>query len=219
MRPVILLFAKAPEPGRVKTRLTPLLSASQAASLHTAFVEDMLELLLTLPGVDIELHTDTVTDAWAQQTVARKLQVEGDLGIKMHSAAKAALAAGRPQVLIAGSDSPTLPAAHLIAVLAAEADVTLGPADDGGYYAIAFRKTHPAMFSGVAWSTATTRADTVMACGSAGLTIAEGRRWWDVDAPADVVRLLTDPGVRRHTAAWLGNHGPSLAARFACARR
>lgn len=220
MRPVILLFAKAPVPGRVKTRLQPLLSAHQAAGLHSALVEDALELLLTsLPEVDVELYTDTLTDAWGAVPVARKLQAKGDLDVKMRSAAEAALREGRPRVMIVGSDSPTLPGAHLATLLDSAADVALGPCEDGGYYAIAFRRTHPAMFDGVTWSVATTLDNTAAACRRAGLTVEFGPRWFDVDAPADVLRLLSDPGLRPHTAAWFAQHGPSLAERLACARR
>lgn len=220
MRPVILLFAKAPVPGRAKTRLQPPLSALQAATLHSAFVEDALELLVvSLPQVDVELHTDTPTDAWGTAPVARKLQAEGNLDVKMRSAAEAALREGRPRVMIVGSDSPTLPAAYLASLLECPTDVALGPCEDGGYYAIAFRRTHPAMFEGVTWSVATTLEATAAACRRVGLTVEFGPRWFDVDSPADVGRLLSDPGLRRHTAAWFAQHGPSLAQRFACSRR
>ena len=219
MRPVILLFAKAPVPGRVKTRLQPVLPAAQAASLHTAFVLDTLQILASVDETDVELHTDTPTDAWSGLPVARKLQAEGGLGVKILSAAEAALGDGRPQVIIAGSDSPTLPAAHLAALRAISADVALGPCDDGGYYAIAFRRIHPAMFDGVTWSAGTTLQETAAACRRCGLTVEFGPAWFDVDSPADLVRLMSSPGLGRHTAAWFAVHGPSLAERLACARR
>lgn len=219
MLPVILLFAKAPVPGHVKTRLRPVLSAAQAADLHRAFVLDTLGILSSLDGVDVELHTDTSTDAWRGVSVAVKLQAEGNLGVKLLSAANAALRQGRPHVLIAGSDSPTLPEAHLDALRASSANVALGPCDDGGYYAVGFRRTHPAMFDGVTWSAATTLQETVAACRRCGLTVETGRPWFDVDSPADLVRLMSAPQLRSHTAAWFAAHGPSLAGRLACARR
>ena len=79
----------------------------------------------------------------------------------MLHALRRALAAGRPQAMIVGSDVPTLPAGHLSRLLRAKVDVALGPAVDGGYYAIACRKTHPRMFAGVEWSGARALHDTV----------------------------------------------------------
>jgi glycosyltransferase A (GT-A) superfamily protein (DUF2064 family) len=210
------LFAKAPIAGRVKTRLQPLLSPHQAASLHDAFVRDALDLLTALPGVDIELHTDTSTDAWNAPGVARMLQVDGDLGIKMHSAADAALGAGRPQVLIAGSDSPTVPAAHFDALLRSAADVTIGPADDESFYAIAFRRTHPDMFADVVWSSSDTRQAMAAACRACGLSVDFGPRGFAIDSAAGLIRLLSDPSVRRNTAAWFARYGPAIAERLAC---
>jgi glycosyltransferase A (GT-A) superfamily protein (DUF2064 family) len=97
--------------------------------------------------------------------------------------------APRVPALLLGSDSPTVPDAHIAAMLDASADITLAPADDGGYWAIAARRTHPAMFAGVRWSTEHTLADTVAACQAAGLTVALGPAWFDVDEARDLVRI------------------------------
>src|SRR5690348_13092550 len=86
MRPVIIVFAKAPTAGRVKTRLVPPLTPEAAAQLHTALVWDTIESLQQLRGVDLELHTDIRTDAWTSAGVAQSLQCEGDLGLKMFNA-------------------------------------------------------------------------------------------------------------------------------------
>jgi glycosyltransferase A (GT-A) superfamily protein (DUF2064 family) len=134
----------------------------------------------------------------------------------MRLAAEAALSAGHPQVVIAGSDSPTLPGAHIQALLGSPADVALGPAEDGGYYAIAMRRTHPDMFCGVPWSAADTLRATATACRASGLTVDLGPRWFDIDSPADLIRLLSDPSLRRHTAAWFAQYGPALSQQLAC---
>ena len=203
VRPVIILFAKVPVPGRVKTRLSPPLSPDAAARLHSAFVADMLEKIEPLG--DIELHTDVSSDAWPEYSVTRKTQVEGDLGIKMLSALTGALASGRPRAMIVGADAPTLPPAHLQALLESAADVALGPAEDGGYYAISCRRAHPDMFRGVAWSMAATLADTARAAAAVGLSVATGPAWYDVDAPEDLDRLRREQGLPRHTANALGD--------------
>jgi len=180
MPPLVILFAKAPVPGQVKTRL--MLEAATAAALHQAMVRDVFATLATIPA-ELELHTDIATDAWPEITVARKVQVEGDLGRKILAALE------DRHVMIVGSDAPTLPRGHLENLLTSKADVALGPTEDGGYYAIACRRAHPAMFDGVEWSTGRTLVQTAAAARACGLSVEIGRQWFDVDSPADLERL------------------------------
>jgi len=190
MKPVIIVYAKAPVPGQVKTRLIPKLGEAGATKLHEAFVEDTLTMVSTLAEVfDIELHTDVQTNAWSWLGV-RRIQREGDLGTKLYAALSEALGSGRPLALIVGSDSPTLPAEFLEDLARVNADVALGPAKDGGFYAIGCRATHPEMFAGVTWSSANTRAQTKDAVRRCNLEIAEGREWFDVDEPEDLDLLV-----------------------------
>ena len=200
MRPVIILFAKAPVAGRVKTRLVPPLTPDQAAQLHTALVWDTLESLQQLRGVELELHTDIETDAWTSAGVPQSLQCEGDLGLKMFNALNAALRNGRGRAMIAGSDAPALPLDHIEQLLSAEEEVALGPTDDGGYYAIACRRVHRNMFDQVEWSTDRTRAQTIQAVCRVGLSVNVGPPWFDLDTPQDFARLKALPGLGRHTA-------------------
>jgi uncharacterized protein len=204
MRPAIILFAKAPVAGHVKTRLQGTLGMEATLELHQAFVLDMLDKLLTLSAVaDIELHTDIRTDVWRRPEVTHREQQPGDLGLKMFHAIAGALAQGRPQVCIAGSDAPALPVTHLEALLANSADVALGPCDDGGYYAIACRRSHPEMFRGVEWSSAQALVQTEAAAENCGLRVSRGPGWWDVDQPSDLARLIREGQAPPHTTAWL----------------
>jgi rSAM/selenodomain-associated transferase 1 len=204
MRPVIVLFAKAPLAGRVKTRLSPPLTAALAARLHDAFVRDTLESLHSLDNfADLELHTDTPTDAWADSEVPRKLQHEGDLGLKMLQALDEALKSGRERAMIVGSDSPTLPPDHLNSLLRAPEDVALGPTLDGGFYAIACTRVHSRMFDGVVWSAPDTLDRTVRAVHACGMSVAQGAAWYDVDTREDLERLASDPRLSPRTAAVL----------------
>lgn len=187
----MILFAKAPIPGRVKTRLLKKLSPEQAASLHSALVAGAWRLLQTVPG-DAELHTDVETDAWPEIS-PRKIQAEGDLGVRMYTALEAALSQGRPRAMILGSDAPALPESHLTALLNSNADVALGPTEDGGYYAISCRRVRPEMFDGVRWSTRHALTDTTAAALRCGLSIQVGAPWFDVDEPEDLVRLGAYP--------------------------
>jgi len=190
MRPVMILFAKAPIAGSVKTRLIGTLGAPRAAELHSALVLDMIEKLNIFRGfADIELHTSITTDAWRETLVTRKVQCPGGLELKLFHALDAALAEGRSQAMVIGSDAPTLPGAHLKRLLNATADVALGPCEDGGFYAIACRHVRPEMFSGVRWSAPETLGDTLAAVKRCGLSVELGDLWYDIDEPADLERL------------------------------
>ncbi len=206
---VIILFAKAPAPGRVKTRLCSSLGPDRAAALHTAFVADMIDLLASISGpADVELHTDRDTDAWRFPANSRALQCKGDLGVRMYHALQRALAGGRPKAMIVGSDAPTLPPEHLDRILNAAAEVALGPAEDGGYYAIACRRVHPAMFRGVEWSGTRVLEQTREAAGKCGLSVEVGPPWFDVDTPEDLLRLKQAGGLPTHTAGWFRRFEP-----------
>lgn len=210
MRPAIILFAKAPVAGNVKTRLQDQLGANATLALHDAFVRDMLDKLLTLSDfADIELHTDVSTDVWRSAHVTHCEQAPGDLGLKMLHALSTALTLGREQVCIVGSDAPTLPAAHLLALLASRADVALGPCEDGGYYAIACRRAQAEIFNGVQWSSARVLAQTEDAARRCGLSVERGPGWYDVDVPEDLLRLRADESLPVHTRAWFeARRGP-----------
>jgi rSAM/selenodomain-associated transferase 1 len=197
MRPAIILFAKAPVRGHVKTRLEQALGAEATLDLHKAFVLDMLDKLLALSGAaGIELHTDIPTDAWLRPEVTLRTQIGGDLGLRMLRALDGKWAC------IVGSDAPTLPVSHIEALLASSADVALGPCEDGGYYAISCRRTHPDMFHGVEWSSARALEQTEESARACGLSVERGPSWYDVDRPEDLRRLRDEGNLPRHTRHW-----------------
>jgi rSAM/selenodomain-associated transferase 1 len=204
----MILFAKAPIPGRVKTRLATAIGAEPAAELYRAFVVDTISKLTEFRDVaDIELHTDTLTDAWSTAGVARDLQVAGGLELKLLHALAGALQTGRPQAMVLGSDSPTLPRGHIQRLLDSKADVALGPCEDGGYYAIACRCVRPEMFGGVEWSTPYVLEQTERAVRASGLSVERGDLWYDVDEPEDLARLMKDPALPPCTRqAWHSQH-------------
>ena len=183
--PLLIVFAKAPRPGFVKTRLG--LEPTAAGSLHTEFVRRTLETACGLcHEAELELSLDTPCAAWPEFAVPRSVQHEGDLGVRLYSALENGLAAGHPKVVILGSDSPTLPAEHIRWLLNCDADVALGPTFDGGYYGIACRKVIPGMFAGVRWSTPDALRDTITSVEICGLRSVVGPEWFDVDTPVDL---------------------------------
>lgn len=193
MRSVIIVFAKMPVPGRVKTRLIPRLGPDLAAAFHAALTGDLIESLQTLSGVDLELHTDIPGDAWNELKVARRGQREGALPLKLLHGLREALAGGRSKALIVGSDAPGLPLDHLRELLVSPSDVTFGPAADGGFWGIACSRVEDRMFDGVRWSSPWTLADARAAAARSGLSVAIGSEWWDADEPHDLDRLFERP--------------------------
>jgi rSAM/selenodomain-associated transferase 1 len=215
VRAVIIFFAKAPDPGSVKTRLVPPLTPIEAAELHDAFVEDLLTRIQKPARFDIELHTDVTTDAWKAFAVTRKLQISGSLGLKMLHSLAGALASGYQRAVIVGTDAPTLPLEHVECLVTAASDIALGPADDGGFWGIAASKTNPSMFDRVQWSRNTTLAETLAAIQAAKLSVEIGPTWFDIDEPADLERLLASPYLPPATVRWVRRYGRAIEARKA----
>lgn len=212
MRDVCLVvFAKAPVPGAVKTRLIgparPGLRADEAAALHAAFVRDVCgrgaaagfgRRRLYVAG---ELAHPLLVEVAAAAGFALRPQAGADLGARMHAALSAELGAGAAAVVLVGTDSPTLPLGYLEQAAAwlggeAPADAVLGPALDGGYYLIGARRALPSLFApGVAWSTDQVLPETLRrlcALGREGLAVRLLPPFYDVDTPSDLVQLVSD---------------------------
>lgn len=157
----LIIFAKAPIPGQVKTRLCPPLTLDEAASLHGSVVLDMLERSRNVAALDRFVacapSSDHVFFKILEERHGVRLiaQMGDDLGARMARACADVFALGYRQVLVVGTDLPTLPGSvfgEAVTLLAAH-DVVLGPALDGGYYLIGLRKPSPDLFAGIPWST------------------------------------------------------------------
>lgn len=193
----IAVLAKAPIPGFAKTRLIPLLGPQGAARLQRWLLRRTLGTVaaaalgrLTLwcsPNID---HPDFLS-CRELGAVALRVQPEADLGERMLHAARHSSA--QVGTLIVGTDCPLLDVQDLQRVageLAGGAEVVVIPAEDGGYVLIALRQPYPALFAGVAWSSAEVLAQTRQRALSNGLRLVELAPRWDVDLPADYLRLL-----------------------------
>lgn len=189
----VIVFAKAPEPGRVKTRLAPLLGDDGAAALHRRLVEQTLGTVLRVPGTTVELHCapDSRHEffaACAQRFAVVLLdQCTGHLGARMCQALCAATAERDAAVLI-GSDCPDLEAAHLDAAFAAldrGCDAVIGPARDGGYYLLGIRRCEQRVFDDVAWGTEAVLAATRARLRELGWQWHELEELRDLDRPED----------------------------------
>jgi len=194
----IMVFAKAPTPGRVKTRLVPALDEAAAAELHRQLAERTLRTALAAGLGEVELwcapnaHDAFFADCAEQFGVSLRNQGEGDVGIRMARALEIALADGSPALLI-GSDCPALTAEYLRDAAAACVGgnhAVFGPAEDGGYVLIGLARSPPAqLFENMAWGTATVMQETRARLARLNWRWHELATLWDVDRPEDLLRL------------------------------
>lgn len=211
---LLAVFARAPELGRVKTRLSPPLTADEALELHRALVEDTLEkldaierpglsrvLLLTRPllhGNDLDIPR-----SW---TVG--IQSGGDLGERLASVFYNSFRRGARKVLILGSDSPTLPREVIQDAFDGleRADVVVGPATDGGYYLIGAKLFLPELFRGISWGSAEVLQQTKRALQVLGTRFELLVPWYDIDRAQDLEKL-------RQELVYLSRYHPELVPR------
>ncbi|HSO80771.1 MAG TPA: TIGR04282 family arsenosugar biosynthesis glycosyltransferase [Chromatiaceae bacterium] len=192
----ILVFAKAPVSGRVKTRLIPALGAAGAARLARRLLDHTLAQALAAGCGAVELcaSPDFSAPDWADVPlppgVAASAQGDGDLGARLARAARRHLAQG-VRVLLIGTDCPALSAVRLRAAAAALADhdAALYPALDGGYSLLGLRADHPSLFAAIPWSTAQVAAVTRARMQALGWRVWVGEALPDIDTPADLLQL------------------------------
>jgi rSAM/selenodomain-associated transferase 1 len=200
-----VIFAKAPIPGEVKTRLCPPLTPDEAATLHGSFVLDMLERTkLAVTKLQLPFHR-YLACAPSSELVFFKImeerqgvrlldQVGENLGQRMHRAFVDLFAKGYTQVIIVGTDVPTLPLSvyQEAFTMLGRSDVVLGPALDGGYYLIGLKQPAEQLFTGVPWSTDQVLAVTQQNAKKLGLSVGLTTPWRDVDTIADLQSLIAE---------------------------
>lgn len=190
----VAVLAKAPVPGRVKTRLIPAIGAHAAAALQERLTTQAVATALAARLGPVTLwcapdpgHT-SFRELCLRDRIALRRQPDGNLGARMLAAMD-----GGPTLVI-GADCPALTAEHLRAAADAlhQTDVVLIPAEDGGYVLIGTRAPQPALFENIAWGTSTVVAQTRARIASAGLALAAFAPLWDVDTEDDLLRLERD---------------------------
>jgi rSAM/selenodomain-associated transferase 1 len=194
---MIIVFAKAPVPGKAKTRLVPALGEWGAAGLHARLLRHALRTARIAGCGPVEVHGSARHSFFRSLNTPFRLQRGRDLGERMHHAL-----ARNPGAILIGTDCPELTAADLRRAdgwLRGGYDVVLAPAEDGGYALIGARHVSAEMFRNIAWGTSNVYEETVKRL--------SGYRWralrtvWDVDRPEDLPRLralrLASAGRRR----------------------
>ncbi len=220
-RGALVVFAKAPRPGTVKTRLCPPLTAEQAAELYACMLDDVLELsaaacarlglapLLAVHPPDAEAELAARAPAGFRTTPQR-----GDgLAARMESAVAEAAKAGHAPVILRGSDSPALRGELIEAAVAGlrGADLVVAPGADGGYDLVGLRAPAPGVFDHP-MSTGSVLEDTLANARRLGLHCALLAPTFDLDTVADLARLAAarreaEPPPCPRTLAHLDRHG------------
>ena len=189
---VLIVFARAPEPGRVKTRLAPALGAVAAARLHAQLVERTLRTATQAGFREVHLCCAPQPKGKFFSAMKRRFGVRltsqgrGNLGERMHRALRR-----HPGAVLIGSDCPALRPADLRAAARAlrAADAVFSPAEDGGYALVGVRRSARALFDGVQWGGTKVMAQTRTRLRRLGWRWKELRTVWDVDRPEDLQRL------------------------------
>jgi hypothetical protein len=214
MKRGLIVIAKEPVPGQVKTRLCSLWTLEEAAELYRRFLLDTFELAARLQGVTVTVayfpsEAEETFKAMAPLAFELMLQRGADLGERLSGAFEQLFSLGYERVVAIGADSPTLPPAYIgwSFELLAGTELALGPSADGGYYLIGMKAFHPELFQGVAMGTERVFSQTLKRARQANLRVSLLPPWYDVDTQDDLERLRAElhatPQVAMHTRAFL----------------
>jgi rSAM/selenodomain-associated transferase 1 len=212
----LIVMAKQPFPGRTKTRLTPPLSAVESADLYACFLQDVIALASSVPGVTPFIaYAPVDAEAFFREfapDVQLIPQVGDTLGERLEYVLTCLLDAGFEHVAAMNSDSPNLPLRFLSKAFDQLAepgmDVVLGPCEDGGYYLIGWNRPNPRLVREVKMSTPNVLQDTLAIAAEEKLRVRLLPSWYDVDSEAELLRLRDDlelDSAESHTRAFLQN--------------
>lgn len=207
----IAVMAKAPRPGRCKTRLVPPLQPEQAAALSAAFLHDVTANIAAASQA-AQIHAYVAYAPLGAESLfeghlapgTRLVLADGNqempakvqgFGCCLLHAVRSLLDQGYGSACVLNSDSPTLPTSILAMtanLLAQPGDrAVLGPADDGGYYLLGMKQAHAHLFEEIDWSTDRVAAQTILRAKEIGLELVMLPTWYDVDDAAALHRLIS----------------------------
>ncbi len=199
----LIIFAKAPVPGQVKTRLIPALGADGAAGLYKRMLRRTVDTACQADIGTIELYCTPDTGHEEFRALSRRYSLVSypqrgpDLGSRMYQAMARALRHNTKVVLV-GCDCPQIEVSDLIqadASLTSTCPLVLGPARDGGYVLLGARKLDPRLFSDIPWGTARVLTLTRQRARQLGWQLHELRMFQDVDRPEDLPFIADLPSL------------------------
>lgn len=197
-------MTKAPEAGKVKTRLTPPLTPEEAAELNKCFLRDLARSISTAltqtAGRGVAIYTPAQASSIYQDILPKEFllipQRGHDLSERLVLAIEDLFKAGFASVCLINSDSPTVPASHFAEAareLAKSGDrVVLGPSDDGGYYLIGLKQTRRRLFAEIDWSTERVLEQTIKRAAEINVPVHQLPYGFDVDDRVTMRRLCDE---------------------------
>ncbi len=220
---VLVIMAKAPRPGAVKTRLAPSLSPADVTALYCCLLDDTLALARSLKLGDVEVAimcpesdvTELAQLAGNETTIVAQ-KGEG-LAAGLTSVFAHFAVPGRQRVVAFNSDSPHLPASVLGSAFEALIghDVVVGPTHDGGYYLVGAKAAHPALFDGDGMGTKSALDALLARARGLQLSVGFTDPFYDIDVEGDLTRLAAElrlaPARAPRTAVWLKQWGRAVA--------
>lgn len=190
----LIVFAREPLPGNVKTRLAATLGEQLATRLYENMLQEVLKTTRQLN--DVGTTTFWACDSAALSQLAERyscrsrLQSAGELGQRMQAAFEEMFAEACDICCIIGSDAPDLPISYIVDAYhhleMQHADVVFGPSSDGGYYLLGLRQVWPQLFTNISWGSAEVLTQSLAAAKEAGLTTALLPVWQDIDTVEDL---------------------------------
>ncbi len=193
----LILFARAPRLGKVKTRLNPKLPQETVLKLYTRFLNDSIEKISRISEADHFIAGFPEEDLTYFGGISQELgivvfpQSGNDLGEKMRNAFADRFNEGYEKVVIIGSDSPSLPLENIRMAFRSEKDVVIGPSSDSGYYLIGMNSGRIEVFEGVRWGCDKVLYETLEKIQKAKASLELLPVWYDVDEFQDLALLKT----------------------------
>ena len=217
----LVIMAKAPKPGMVKTRLMENLPAPAVTALYSCLLEDTLALVTLLTNVELavmcpESDQDELTRLLGNTVEVVAQKGEG-LAAGLTSVFRHFTAAGRQHVIAFNSDSPHLPASVLESAfeILATHDVVVGPTHDGGYYLVGAKAAHPALFESDPMGTKSALDRLLTRTKDLELSTGFTEPFYDIDVAKDLILLAGElrlaPAKAPRTAAWFGEWRGAVA--------
>jgi len=210
---VLVIMAKAPRPGAVKTRLTPSLPLQAVTEFYRCLLDDTLTLARSLRDVEVAImcpHADVEQLAQLAGNEANVVAQKGEgLAAGLTSVFAHFAEDHRRRTIAFNSDSPHLPRSVLeeaFEMLAAH-DLVVGPTHDGGYYLVGARASHPTLFERDGMGTSSALETLLSRARTLQLSIGFADPFYDIDVAEDLTRLAAelrqDPARAPRTARWL----------------
>jgi uncharacterized protein len=216
----LVIMAKAPQPGRVKTRLTQSLPVPVVTALYGCLLEDTVGLARSLNDVEVAIMCPEPDLDELALLVGETVSVVAQNGKGLAAALTsvfAHFATGHQRVIAFNSDSPHLPASILqnaFQVLTTH-DMVIGPTHDGGYYLVGAKAVHPTLFENDGMGTGNALETLLTRARALNLSVGFTDSFYDIDVEDDLTRLAAelrlDPLRAPRTAAWLAEWNGALA--------